>query len=325
MKYIIISLLMLLSISGFSSITSSIQTGNWSVSGTWSNGVPGCGDTIVISLSHTVTVDVQVDLSSCTDSNWVKIYGTLTFNNGKKLKLACGSSGHIYPGGSVIAPGGGGNSTIIEICGVTLWTASDGSITSDTVIQVNASASSFPVQLISFTIERYKNEINIFWQTASETNSDYYILERSLDLQSWEVIGELAAAGNSNLLLDYSFIDHNPQIGSNYYRLLQVDFDGKYEYFGPIHQSFTTNSEIESINIYPNPNTNGILSITYGGSVIQSVGNIEIYDYSGKLIMSQKMKYNDNPTIDISQLSKGVYLLQYISNQQIISKKLIIQ
>lgn len=324
MKYIYIVISLLFSLSVNATITTSIATGNWNDASVWDNGIPTCGDTIIVAASHTVTVNVQVDLSSCTPI-WIQVYGTLKFKNGSKLQLPAGSGVHVYSTGSVVSSNGGGNSVYISIGGTSVWSAADPDIVSETVLDDGTGGGEFPIELVLFDAKQLQNKIELTWQTAAEENSNYYQIEKSLNLQTWEVIGELAAAGNSNLLLDYSFIDHNPQIGSNYYRLLQVDFDGKYEYFGPIHQSFTTNSEIESINIYPNPNTNGILSITIGGSAIKSVGNIEIYDYSARLIMFQKMEYNDNPTIDISQLSKGVYLLQYISNQQIISKKLIIQ
>ena len=77
--------------------------------------------------------------------------------------------------------------------------------------------------------------------------------------------------------------------------------------------------------IFPNPNTEGILNLKISGSTNQEAVNIEVYDYSGRLIMSQNIEEDANPTIDISHLTKGVYLLQYVSNQQIISKRLIIQ
>ncbi len=94
-----------------------------------------------------------------------------------------------------------------------------------------------PVELLSFTAERKGNDVELFWQTASEQNSWFFDIERSENGQEWHSILRRQAAGNSNTTLNYSEIDFNVPNKLLYYRLKQVDFDGSYMY-----------SQIRSVN-----------------------------------------------------------------------------
>ncbi|RUA27979.1 MAG: hypothetical protein DSY76_04830, partial [Bacteroidetes bacterium] len=91
-----------------------------------------------------------------------------------------------------------------------------------------------PVELLSFTAKTKANAVNLQWQTATETNSQYFEVQCSADGENWISLDEIAAAGNSNELIDYQYIDQNPINGDNYYRLLQMDYNGDFEYFGPV-------------------------------------------------------------------------------------------
>lgn len=89
-----------------------------------------------------------------------------------------------------------------------------------------------PVKLVEFNgiNDRYYNRL--FWSTASEIGSDRFEIDRSLDGYVWNNVGTVNASGNSNELRKYSF---NDIVGSYYYRLIQYDFDGNFEVFGPIY------------------------------------------------------------------------------------------
>jgi hypothetical protein len=93
-----------------------------------------------------------------------------------------------------------------------------------------------PVELTEFT--GYKtNEYNVLkWQTASEHNSDYFLVERSTtgEFNENSVVTIKQAAGNSTELLDYTFVDKDFTNAINYYRLTQVDYDGNFKQYGPI-------------------------------------------------------------------------------------------
>jgi hypothetical protein len=91
-----------------------------------------------------------------------------------------------------------------------------------------------PIELISFEGHDHEGCNHLDWATASEANTDYYDVEWSRDAYVWESIGILPAAGNSNMTLYYNFVDESPLSIVNYYRLVQYDWDGMYEIFGPI-------------------------------------------------------------------------------------------
>jgi len=95
-----------------------------------------------------------------------------------------------------------------------------------------------PVELEIF--EGYnKGKINyINWVTATEINNDYFTLERSRDAKVWKEVANISGNGNSNTPIAYEFKDDSYNNGTNYYRLTQPDFDGKFETFEVI--SITT-------------------------------------------------------------------------------------
>lgn len=92
-----------------------------------------------------------------------------------------------------------------------------------------------PVELIDFDGKKMEGANLLHWQTQSENNSTYFTLERSMDVQNWEIISIEPAAGNSQSLITYSFDDRGFKNGVvNYYRLSQTDVDGSTEVFGKI-------------------------------------------------------------------------------------------
>jgi hypothetical protein len=92
------------------------------------------------------------------------------------------------------------------------------------------------------------------WATATETNNDYFTLEKTKDGQTFEHVATIEGAGNSKSRLDYSFTDRNPFSGTSYYRLQQTDYDGKFEIFPLVTvQHIATDEELAIRKIYPNP------------------------------------------------------------------------
>ena len=92
-----------------------------------------------------------------------------------------------------------------------------------------------PITLIEFKATSIHNAVKLVWSTASETNNDYFTLFRSPNgFEYWELVGSIDGAGNSNNIINYSYIDDTPIIGINYYVLMQTDYDGKRQQFDPI-------------------------------------------------------------------------------------------
>tara|TARA_B100000035_G_scaffold222638_1_gene191283 strand:+ start:1208 stop:2056 length:849 start_codon:yes stop_codon:yes gene_type:complete len=91
-----------------------------------------------------------------------------------------------------------------------------------------------PVELLFFNGEK-KEELNLIeWATASEYNSDYFLVEHSSDGNEWKQLSEISAMGYSNTYTQYILWDCNVLPITNYYRLSQFDYDGQYEIFEPI-------------------------------------------------------------------------------------------
>ena len=88
-----------------------------------------------------------------------------------------------------------------------------------------------PIELISFNCDVVDNNILLSWLTATEINNDYFIIEHSIDGFNWYSLQTIKASGNSNNVLEYSFMHYFPDNKINYYRLRQIDFDGNSEVF----------------------------------------------------------------------------------------------
>jgi hypothetical protein len=87
-----------------------------------------------------------------------------------------------------------------------------------------------PVKFSNFTLNKFPKTTILSFTTASETNNDYFTIERSGDGPSFDAIGEIKGAGNSTEEKHYEFTDENPLPGINYYRIKQTDYDGQYSY-----------------------------------------------------------------------------------------------
>lgn len=95
---------------------------------------------------------------------------------------------------------------------------------------------SLPVELTFFEGVKVNNVNIIKWQTASEHNTDYYLIQKSTtgEFNDNSTINKIEAAGNSNNVLNYNVSDFDFESVINYYRLVQFDKDGKFEIYGPI-------------------------------------------------------------------------------------------
>ncbi|AZQ62206.1 T9SS type A sorting domain-containing protein [Flammeovirga pectinis] len=139
-----------------------------------------------------------------------------------------------------------------------------------------------PVNLISFTGTKTLNGFLLEWTTASEQNSERFDIEVSDDKRNWQVINSLAAAGNSDVKLDYEYLDISQ---SKYYRLAQYDFDGTVAYYGIV----TSLNEGElNVSVYPTFVENGELSKVYfeGISEDQKI-TYQVFDIKGKEIKNE--------------------------------------
>jgi hypothetical protein len=173
-----------------------------------------------------------------------------------------------------------------------------------------------PVELLNFDADCEKNIVNLKWKTASETNNDYFTIERSNDAISWEKIITLEGARNSTQQLSYSATDKKPLDGISYYRLMQTDFDGKSEFFNPVAVKCEKDAANISIEYFPNPAT-AELGASFKNE-LQNKATVIIYDLFGRKVLSSDFDKDvlakKTFTINISHLSKGIYTIEFCSD-----------
>lgn len=154
-----------------------------------------------------------------------------------------------------------------------------------------------PVELIYFKAEATNKANLLRWSTASEQDNAGFQIEKSTNGKDWNILAWVEGNGNSNEVLEYTYEDEYVSVGTAYYRLKQIDFNGEYEYSDVVKVS-RTGQTISTL--YPNP-TNGVLEsseLVEGYTVTNTVGIV--------LLESN----NPTQTIDLSSLSPGVYILQ---------------
>lgn len=293
---------------------SSVGSGNWNQDGTWDNTHPGatdCYDTICVAAGDTVTITFTENLESC-DTLIIIVNGFLKFQTGKKLSLPCGSSIDIQTGGEFGVGGGGGSSTYIEFCGVDCWKADAGDITGPLVL-ISGACVLLPIELINFEANmNYEDRsVDVTWVTKSETNNDYYVIDRSADGLSWNFLGEVEGAGSSSIELDYLLPDPTPTIGINYYRLTQYDFDGAYKIFDPVAVVNEGVSFDSNLIIFQSGNE-GLINLFLKNYSKETVV-INIYNLSGQVVYSKEIFINDDGIAVISlnsDISFGSYIIR---------------
>ncbi len=192
----------------------------------------------------------------------------------------------------------------------------------------NAPLKTLPVKLVSFdaTLNNSKNKVDLKWITATEENVSHFVVERSTDGVNFSDAGLVFAVGNSTQKVDYSLSDDISNVQSTviYYRLCSVDIDGKTSYSEVriIRISKDENTNVTIIT-YPNP-VSSELRITVPANWQNKQVSFELFNANGQL-----MKRTDNSsssqteTINVTDLSRGFYVVHVTCNGQTAQQKII--
>lgn len=158
-----------------------------------------------------------------------------------------------------------------------------------------------PIELLDFTGIYKKQYVQLKWTTASEKDNAYFIVERSKNGRDFMKFSEIKGVGISNQQTDYALDDITPLQGINYYRLVQVDYDGKQSY----SQTIAVNTGKKTgLSVFPNP-TNGIIHISTKGDFEEQ---IEISNLMGEIVL--KTTINDSKSLDLTPFSAGIYIIR---------------
>jgi len=176
-----------------------------------------------------------------------------------------------------------------------------------------------PIELTSFNSDCENKKAVLKWTTATETNSDYCLIERSADAITWKTIGRVLSVGNSTTLNNYSFTDEEPFIGNCYYHLKQTDFKGDFKYSNIIYSENCKQNFIE-LDIYPNPG-NGKINFLFNEDKSQFI-SISVYNSHAEKIYNSESYQS---AIDLSDKNAGIYFLHFNLTSGVIIKKIVIE
>jgi len=188
----------------------------------------------------------------------------------------------------------------------------------------NTSLALLPVQFVTFKAELQNDKVLVSWSTASEQNSSHYDVERSSNGTDFNRIGSVKAQGNSNSLVNYSFVDANPVAGISYYRLRQVDLDNRYVYTKTA--VVRNESRSRAFSVWPNPVIDNV-NITLTSDRSQNL-SLRVVDLNGRVVRSQVVnvqKGMNQVTLNVNSLNKGLYVVQLIGENLNYKDKLIKQ
>lgn len=193
------------------------------------------------------------------------------------------------------------------------------------------SGSVLPVTWLYFRGQQQANNVLLNWATGSEINTDYFAVERSFNGHDFEDIGKINAAGNSGVSHTYQYLDINAmKLKSNiiYYRLRQVDNDGKYVH-SDIISFVIRNNEQEYVKVYPNPFSQQITIITKTIQAAETSDRLELYSINGVLLYRRTLsdRLNNMPIVlnDLPALANGTYLLKTYLNGKTNTVKIVKQ
>ena len=236
-----------------------------------------------------------------------------------------GRSAAVDASGNIFITGGTSSTSQIATSGAyqTTYGGTTSGVFGDAFVSAFTVNCSLPVQLSSFEAKIINSkEVLCTWQTASELNNDYFEIHRSVpsaqcSVNCWEVVGKVKGNGTSNVVNSYQFIDNisniQPLTSNLYYRLRQVDFDGK-----------STLSEIRVINInqptsnwniYPNPTSNDLHIETTTNEKL----NVQLFDVTGKQVM-ENILFTNTTTINSSLLYEGMYFVRITNIDGVVIK-----
>lgn len=200
------------------------------------------------------------------------------------------------------APDGFAGTTVIDANSPKHGTTISGPATLNTV-------GTLPITLVNFNAVVNKGAVDLTWTTLLESNAGHFDIERNTDGSTWNVIGKVAAKGNSSTPTDYSFTDGNPGSGTIEYRIHGYDLDGR-PTLSPVRVVRTT--VIASVSVFPNPATNNV-NISIPASEMSAV-NIRLIGLSGQLLVEKNITGAGGTiqTIPVSNYPPGNYLIQVL-------------
>jgi len=177
-----------------------------------------------------------------------------------------------------------------------------------------------PVELIAFTVTPEQGVVVVEWKTATEESNSHFEVEWSTSGRDWKDIGRVEGKAFSNSIQSYSLKHVKPAKGTNYYRLRQVDLDGRYN-ISPVRSVVFQLDKvaIEKFNAsyFPNPTSDVLNLAVVEGSLDDQGAVLQVIDLNGK-ILRRVDATADAQTFNVAELMEGVYYIQILDSDGII-------
>lgn len=274
-----------------------------------------CNYTINANVGVT-TVNAGADQTSCVSGGPINLSAT-------------GPSGATYIWNSldgVVVNANGANQTVNPTVSTTYVVEVSGAGVCENktdTVQVNMCVT-LPVNLLGFTAECESTYSLLKWQTVSEVNNDYFIIEKSNQTFNFSPIGQIIGNGNTSVINNYEFQDFETNGGVAYYRLKQVDFNREFEYSEIIVLNKCSETKYQLNNIYYNGTEIVVNYQTNKTTVVM----VNIFDAQGKLVVTKNVEmyqHQQSLKIPVSNLISGsIYMVNLRSNFGNDSKKILI-
>jgi hypothetical protein len=192
------------------------------------------------------------------------------------------------------------------------------------LFSVGSAGTALPVEFTYFDAKSLSDKIELTWGTATETNNDFFEVQRSADGMNWEALEKVNGAGTTLDEQNYLTYDYNPIVGESYYRLRQVDFDGTQDYsvIRKVSASENEGSSLVINSIYPNPFISSLNADISGLSLNEY--RIELLNTSGVIIKEKTLLGGESAQLNnLYDVKAGVYFLRVVQGEQMSSKQVI--
>jgi hypothetical protein len=256
-----------------------------------------------------LVTNYNIDISGST----LDLGGTHTPGPGDELVIFDIATGFNLTGTFNGIPEGGA----VMLNGGTFYISYEGGVDGNDIVALFDSP--LPIELTGFNARAMDDDVELNWTTASETNNDYFTIERSADGRNFEAIATVYGHGTTTEASNYVHIDNSPKNGLNYYRLKQTDFDGEFSYSDIRTATFENN---ENVKIYPTLVADNVILET-NGSMDNEI-TVVVKDLNGRdcksFELSSKSSSNE---LSLEDLTPGSYFIIVSDQSSVYTQKII--
>lgn len=247
-----------------------------------------------ITLNATISTNLDISFSS-SNNNIAQVYFDTQTNSWKLKPIAVG---------------------VVEIIASQAGTNNYESTSASRNVQIKVTT--LPVTLKDFNLKALTNGALLSWSTLNEENNSRFEIQRSTNGVDFQTIKTLKGAGNKSTLTNYQYFDETPVKGINYYRLLQIDFNGKANDLGVKHLNYHLSNA--QFTVYPNPTTS-VANVSFEKNVFQA---FTLRDLNGRTLQSRTIREDETSIVlQLDNYAKGMYVLKLSGRAAVMTKKII--